>query len=595
MRLDIENKILIPFLILLLLSIIVLGTVSYRNSYQLLLDNQKKNAEVHLNEAIHFVDNINRDVEKGIIPLRTAKRTVVDYYSRLNNGGFIILEGNRILLRNLVDGMALPDDFAQRLSGNTEGMDTPEDIIFIHRDYGKWNWTLGYCLSKSIFLEEFLETQKHTILAVIIFLIISMQATIFISHNISRPIQMLADICNKIANGSLQENIKIKRKDEIGVLADAFNNMIIKLRMNTTKLLEMKQFNEDILRSISTGIITTDRQGNLVSMNQAAKEILDCSQNSRNKCENVRNALFSQIKDTLNARKNINHVRIFHDESSGSKQYFDVTTTLLKTHHDMISGAICSFNDITERKKIENDMERVDRLTSIGQLAAGIAHEIRNPLAGMKTSIQVLKNRLYEQKTDANLGLFNGVLFEIDRINNLISDLLDFARPRLPDYEVENPVEILNKSLYLINKEASEKNIEINIEINTGNLLILVDKSQIEQVFLNVIKNAIMAMEPGGILNISLNKLSSKKGDHLEIVFQDNGCGISKENIGRIFDPFFTTHPQGTGLGLSVVYELVSGNNGEIEIDSIINVGTKFRIIFPIYGGENHEKENIGN
>jgi PAS domain S-box-containing protein len=593
-RLDIENKILIPFTILLLLSITVLGTVSYHNSYQLLLDNQKKNVEETLTEAVHFLDNINREMERGAIPPREAKSTAIEYYKMLNKSQLVIIQDSRVILGSIFGKEFLPRTFSESLSQNSNGMITEEDVIFIYKHYPPWNWILGYRLNKSVFMEEFLEMQKYTILALIIFLVISMQATIFISHNISRPVQQLADLCNKIARGSLQERIKIRRKDEIGVLADAFNNMMHKLRMNTNQLLEMKQFNEDILRNISTGIITTDKEGNLVSMNQSAREILD--QNSEYaKYEGIKGTLFTQVMDTLKSKKNINHIRVFHNDNEGGKLYFDVTTTLMKTHDGFIGGAICSFNDITERKKIESNMERVDRLTSIGQLASGIAHEIRNPLAGMKTSIQVLKKRLSGREADSNLVLFNGVLFEIDRINNLITDLLDFAKPRLPKYEVENTLEILNKSLYLVKKDASEKNISVKVTSNASKMMLFVDKAQIEQVFLNVIKNAINAMDSGGILNISLNQVHNKKRDCLEIVFHDNGCGVPEENIDRIFDPFFTTYPHGTGLGLSVVYELVSKNNGEVEIESVINAGTKVRITFPLYGGEICNEQGIGN
>jgi PAS domain S-box-containing protein len=422
-----------------------------------------------------------------------------------------------------------------------------------------------------------------------------MQATIIIAHNISKPIKLLADICNKIANGNLEEKIMIRRSDEIGILADSFNNMIGKLQLNTYKLIEMKQFNEDILKNISTGIITIDRDENIVSKNQAAEDILKYNIKNLEDNTGLEEIILKQLQNTLTMKKDITHIYKLRNISSDDDYYLDVVTSILKTSKNKMGGAICSFNDITERKKIEKDIEMVNRLTSMGQLAAGMAHEIRNPLSGMKMSIQVLKKRLCTPYSKSNEDLFDGVLYEIDRLNNLITDLLNFAKPRLPRYEIINTIEILNKALYLTKKTALENGIKICVEEDSSKLLIYVDKDQIEQVFLNIITNGLKAIGSDGILDIKLNHSLGEKGNFVEIEFYDNGCGIKTEYIDKIFDPFFTTNSQGTGLGLSVVHKLVAENNGEIEVKSKENIGTSFKIIFPIYGGDECGKKYFNN
>ncbi|WP_169832998.1 sensor histidine kinase [Geosporobacter ferrireducens] len=585
MKPDIENKILIPFMVLIILSISSVGGISYWNGYRLLLDNQKKNMQENLTETIHLIETFNEAVESKQLSLQEAKEKVVGYYEQLGPIGFVIAEKKHIMVdRFEPSNTTLENIFSDIRGDQKKGAVETDRFVFTYVVYEPWKWTVGYGLNKNIFSEELIAVQKYNLLIVIIFLIISMQATILIAYNLSKPIKLLADTCNNIANGNLEEKIFIRRRDEIGVLANAFNNMMNKLQKNTSKLIEIKQFNEDILRNISTGIITTDQSGNIVSINHTAEEMLQqdtCGQDSDQSLEKV---LIDQLKETLSLEKSLNHVYVFQYQQNNDMLYIDVTTSLLKTDEGQISGAICNFNNITERKKIEKKIERVNRLTSVGQLAAGLAHEIRNPLAGMKTGMQVLKKRLSTPEEPSNENLFNGVLYEIDRLNHLITDLLDFAKPRLPRYERANVREILNRALYLIKKAASEKQIEINIKDDGKKHEVIVDQGQIEQVFLNIIANALKAVEQEGTLNIYIERISEPKGQFVSVEFEDNGCGIRPEDMETIFDPFYTTYPQGTGLGLSVVHKLVTENNGEIEVESKIEVGTKFKIKFHVDG-----------
>ncbi|MTI68325.1 MAG: HAMP domain-containing protein [Firmicutes bacterium] len=557
MKLDIENKILFPFMILIMLSIIVLGMVSYLNGYHLLLDTKERHIKEELKESIIYIEDLNERITKGEIKIKNAKKEAINYFERVDKKGiFIIQNGNKILDNS--------EDIKIN-NFNDKGKIEKEEVIYIYERFKPWNWIIGYELKKDIFSKELLDMQKDTLLIAIIFLVISMEATILIAYNISRPIKMLADTCNKIAKGDLKEKIHLTRKDEIGVLARAFNNMIYQLQLNTKKLLKMKNFNEDILNNTSTGMITTDREGNIISINKSAQKII---LKDKSKKEEINKSLKKQVNKTIKLEEEINDV---YEYALGDNELFiDVTTSLLKTEDSKFSGVICSFNDITNRKRIEKRMEKVNRLTSTGQLAAGLAHEIRNPLSGMRMSVQILKRRLNNDK-NSNKELLDGTLYEIDRINRLVSDLLNYAKPHHPEYEKIDGAFILKRSLELLRKNYEKKDIKINININDKSY-IYVDKAQIEQVFINILANAINAMDKEGVLNINMD-IDSK--NYLKIEIKDNGCGISKKNISKIFDPFFTTDSKGTGLGLSVVHKLVVENKGLIKVNS------KFNLEFP--------------
>ncbi|ABR49128.1 multi-sensor signal transduction histidine kinase [Alkaliphilus metalliredigens QYMF] len=583
MRLDIENKILIPFMALLILSIATLGFVSYWNGYQLLLNNEIQNISKHLKEMALHIDDIQAQADLNEMELQAAQLSLIQYYDEVGRDGVFIKNEDGLLVNHFKDEAEWLDSFYPIARENKKGTFQLEKDVFVYQSYEPWGWVLGYGLSKRMFSQEVLEAQKYVILLAIVSLIFSMQASIFIAYNISKPIKLLAELCDKIGQGNLKEKINIRRKDEIGMLATAFNDMVVKLQINKTKLLEMTRLNEDILRNISTGIMTTDQKGHMVSMNTAATELLNLSDHEILEQKKLKEVLHQQILATLDAGKSINEIQVFHKETGEAKLYIDVITSLLRSETGEISGAICSFRDITERKLVENSMETLDRLTSMGQLAAGMAHEIRNPLAGMKTSIQVLKKRLSPEDDSSNHKLFNGVLYEIDRINQLITDLLNFARPKTPRYEIISIMGVLQRALDLTSKGKTEVTVEINFLKHNENLLIFADKDQIEQIFINIIKNALKAMRNQGALKINLSTQWDYGKEFSIIEFQDDGCGIAAQNIEKIFDPFFTTDSQGTGLGLSVVYELVKENRGSIEVSSRVDLGTKFKLTFPLH------------
>lgn len=580
MKNDIEKKILIPFIIILMASILIIVIASFVNGYNLLLDNSINNSYDNLKEMIYIIERLNN----GTIDENDAKASVINYYEDLGKNNLIIFNDDEIILNTVQNNNIIGDFMNEELDNGPKSI-TLGSYIFTYQKYEKWNWVFSYCLDTDDLYSEVMDSQNYIILIAIIAVLINLQALIFAKNNISEPIKMLAEHCDKIvADGIYKERIEINRNDEIGILSNAFNNVLDTVQNNTDRLIEATKFNEDILRNISAGIITADQYGCILSINQTAEDFLTPE---AEKINLVKEYLHKQIMETLNTKMKINKILAFDDGHGGNKKYIDVTTSLLIGGDGSISGAICNFNDITERKRIENSMSTLDRLTTIGQFASGIAHEVRNPLAGMKTSIQVLKNRLCKEDKEMNVSnkkLLDGVLFEIDRLNYLTTDLLDFAKPRMSNFEKTDLMDVLDKTLNLMGEAAKKNNIEINIKNNCGKTIAYVDRAQAEQIFINVIKNALNAMDKGGTLHIIFNNCTENE-EFIEIIFHDNGCGIPPKDLSKVFNPFFTTGSQGTGLGLSVVYELVIGNQGGIDIQSAVNEGTKVIIRFPINGG----------
>ena len=223
------------------------------------------------------------------------------------------------------------------------------------------------------------------------------------------------------------------------------------------------------------------------------------------------------------------------------------------------------------------------RLISLGELAAGVAHEIRNPLTGIGVVLDTLRGKKRLSKVDCDL--INQANGEIERLENLIADLLVFANPRQLNYEPVEINDILKSISSLINEQCNKQNIELT-SIYCDKLPIAhVDRERMRQGFLNVVINAIQAMTEGGRLTVETNIYRKKgapvKDECIMVTISDTGVGISNAHKDRIFDPFFTTHSDGTGLGLSITHSIIKEHNGSIRVDSDQGKGAKFTILLP--------------
>jgi signal transduction histidine kinase len=234
------------------------------------------------------------------------------------------------------------------------------------------------------------------------------------------------------------------------------------------------------------------------------------------------------------------------------------------------------------QKERTRKMYRADRLATLGELSAGAAHEIRNPLTSIRSSIQFLKRKL---KDPADIEMANDLISEVDRINEIIEGMLSFAKPQPLKKENSQLKTILIQTVQLVSNTARKKGIDISLNYQSTREDIFADPSQLKQLFLNIIMNSIQAVErtPGKIeINVILSEGKNKYSPVYLIEFIDNGEGISNENIDKIFDPFYTTKNEGTGLGLSISYGIINQHDGDIEIFSEPGKGTKVKIRIPL-------------
>jgi len=230
--------------------------------------------------------------------------------------------------------------------------------------------------------------------------------------------------------------------------------------------------------------------------------------------------------------------------------------------------------DITERKKTEEWLRNTEKLTVIGELAAGIAHEIRNPLTSLRGFIQLLQNQIRDCPE-----YFRVMLSELDRINFIVSELLVLAKPQVVDFKQNNLFELLHNVIRLLGTQAILNNVEIITKFHCQNLWITYDENRMKQVFINVIKNAIESMPDGGILIIETRETEA---DQVQISFIDNGCGIPEDLIPKLGEPFYTTKEKGTGLGLMVSNKIMQDHDGQILITSQMNKGTTVDVLLPL-------------
>ena len=231
-----------------------------------------------------------------------------------------------------------------------------------------------------------------------------------------------------------------------------------------------------------------------------------------------------------------------------------------------------------ELREAENQLFQSEKLASLGKLAAGVAHEINSPLTGVLTYSSLLLQE--KKKGDPEKEDLEVIVNETNRCKKIVKGLLDFARQTEPDKAISDINEVIEKSIDLISHQASMQSIKIEKKIKPKIPRIMIDKGQIQQVFINILLNAIEAMPQGGTLTIS----SGIEGQMITIGFADTGAGIPEENMRKIFDPFFTTKKQGrgTGLGLSVSYGIIERHRGRLDVKSRVEKGTTFIIKLPI-------------
>jgi PAS domain S-box-containing protein len=361
----------------------------------------------------------------------------------------------------------------------------------------------------------------------------------------------------------------------------------IQLAESLKKQEEVQIYLNSILESMNNGVIGINTLGMITHFNRAAAEITGFSRDEAIG-KPYKDVFFRSICDASN---------LFDVLHSGKEQTRDekamwrkdgypvpvwFQTALLKDPKGHAIGAVEIFSDISRLKALEEQVQHTKTMAALGEMAATVAHEIRNPLGAMGMWAALLERDL--EPKDERKKLVNRILEGLSRLNRIVSNLLVYSRPVKARFRSISLVQVLNETLDFVEIEAERKGHPVRVHKNLNNeesCHVMADPEKIQQVVMNLCINAIQAMPSGGDLKVSIDKIKKQSADFTSFCIADTGMGISDENIDKIFDPFYTTKENGTGLGLAIVKKIVESHSGFITVSSIVDEGTTVNVYLP--------------
>ncbi|HEX9860389.1 MAG TPA: ATP-binding protein, partial [Nitrospirota bacterium] len=346
-------------------------------------------------------------------------------------------------------------------------------------------------------------------------------------------------------------------------------------------LQELQALNDNIVRSMADGMVTVGMDGRITAFNNAAEEITGLGY------RDVRGRSFSEIFDWVGAetfleepagqpKKSQHHELVF--SRPDKDLVIGMKVTQLVGEDGEISGMLGIFQDLTPMKEMEAEIKKKDRLAAIGELSAGMAHEIRNPLAALSGSLQVLKGNL--KLTDEDGHLMNIALEEMDRLNGIVSEFLTYARPVEPVKEGCDFAAIVHDTVRLVrNTRDIGQSVSIETLLPGHPLPLEADPGQLKQVLFNLILNAVQSITDSGSVKVRAEEYGR---DHIMLEVADDGEGIPAEDLDKIFYPFYSTKGGGAGLGLAIVYRIIEDHGGNVKVKSEPGRGSRFTVLLPI-------------
>jgi two-component system, NtrC family, sensor histidine kinase PilS len=353
-----------------------------------------------------------------------------------------------------------------------------------------------------------------------------------------------------------------------GLLAAKLRQVDVKLKYTSGALEDLQALHENIIQSISGGLITTGLDGYITLANTAAQKLFECAE--RDFLGQPVGQLFLDPLPTVDSERARAEVRFV--ASNGFCKTFRVTAASLSVPGRKTIGYVYTFDDLTEIRRLERDLRIQDRLAAVGRLAAAIAHEIRNPLTSIAGSVSMLSG--IADLSDEHRQLLQIVTRESERLNSIITDFLAYSRGKQYRFASVDLLPLLEDTLTLLEHRLVAENTGIRIERNYNfqEALTMADGDKIKQVFWNFCENAVRAMSSGGVLSISLEPA----GEDWQINFADTGPGMSRQLVEKIFEPFQSQFEGGTGLGLAIVYQIVQAHEGKVWARSRVGEGSVF-------------------
>jgi two-component system sensor histidine kinase AtoS len=469
--------------------------------------------------------------------------------------------------------------------------------------------TVRVGLSKGRMEAEIRGTRLELLALTAATLILGGVAAALVARRIARPVRQLADGATAIARGELLQRIEPSGFGEIGALAEAFNDMAAQLfqqrraiedaheelRQRFGELEDVKRYNENILASLTNGIVTVDLDGRVVMLNPTAEMLTGffAGEVTGRYCTE----LFAQtpeigemLMETLASRVPVAGISLALRRRSGAVLPVEVSTAALKGGEGKDLGVVAVLRDLTLVRELEGRLRRSDRLAALGSLAAGLAHEIKNPL----TSVLTFSRHVARRFDDAHFrDRFQRVVpRELERINGIIERLLELARPAPATFTRIGLAPLVDRAVELFANEIESQEVRVIRDYARDLQPVAGDEESLYRAIINVVGNALDAMPGGGRLGLRIGWADSNEGfrparaalmsRQIVIEVSDTGAGIRPEDAERLFNPFFTTKERGTGLGLAVTHKIVDDHGGVIDFHSVSGSGTTFRIVLPL-------------
>lgn len=371
-----------------------------------------------------------------------------------------------------------------------------------------------------------------------------------------------------------------EKSSQVGFVVDTFHDLVGKLKEKEKELeklrayaeekaISMEAYNENVLQSVPSGVISIDNSMNIKSINQAAEYILGI--NAKDVINKEFNEVFKvPLTELVAGDRTVSRGEYQYLTGEGRHIWLGITTSELKNTTGEKIGLILVFTDLTDIKTLQTQVELKQRLSQLGEMSAGISHELRNSMSVISGYAKLLSKKVEE----SNKTTVEAIITEIGSMDRIISELLAFARPSVLHMEKVDLERLINETA----KSVAGDKSSIKIKIDTANpLQIKADEVLLRQALSNIIANAVQAMPGGGNIGIVTTRMHNK----VEIIIGDTGPGIPEDIKQKIFLPFYTTREEGIGLGLALVQKIIVSHDGSVEVESTKGEGTRFRITLP--------------
>ena len=488
--------------------------------------------------------------------------------------------------------------------------------VFVQGSPEKWG-TVRVGLSLHDMRADIAKTRLYVLLLGVMGIVVGTGAAALLARRITAPIQALTEGTMAVARGEPLPAIEVHTHDELAVLATNFNYMTHELRNHQAALRQkvdemsiLANYNKNVLTSMTSGLFTLDLHGRFETVNPTAERITGIQ------ADDVRGRDYQHVLGESTALCQVFAASYLHESAltvprldfvraDGEKIPLELRTAMLRDRDGKAVGLLAIFEDISPIQILEKQLQRADRLATLGQMAAGIAHEIKNPLASIRLFAQLVSRKHHDASFVEKFDRI--VPQELDRVNGIVEELLALARPAELHCVPVSIVELLRRIIEVYTERFTEQRVVCKTEFLTAVPMVDADAEQLYRALANLTLNAIEAMPAGGELSIACRPAPKALFDvvtstyraraaaaqdaeplaldhytaDVEVVFRDTGEGIPAEQLDVLFTPFYTTKPQGTGLGLALTHKIVEEHRGSIGIVSNVGCGTTVTVTLP--------------